>query len=149
MPRCLAVASALFLISGSACVEYLPAPETAIAPSRDVRILLTETGQRQLAPQVGMRVAAIDAGIERATTDSIELRVLATVDEAGLTTRWTGERLHMSRAFVTGVRTRQVSRTRSWLLAGAIVTVGGLLAGTFASEAFSANRQGGGQGPAR
>lgn len=141
----------LVMLSSSAagCVEYLPAPSTSIAPSREVRLLLTETGQASMAPRVGIRVTGLDVLVERADADSLAVRVRAAIDEAGLTTSWQGELLWVPRSAIAGVRTRHVSRMRSWLLATGLAAGGVALAAAFSNDAFSANRQGGGQAPSR
>ena len=44
------------------CVQYVPTSADTIAPARELRILLTESAQAVLAPRIGVRVVALEAG---------------------------------------------------------------------------------------
>jgi len=131
------------------CVQYVPTSADTIAPARELRILLTESAQAVLAPRIGVRVVALEATVDAVEADSLRLRVRGTVDPIGITTAWHGETLVIPSSFVSGVRTRQLSRTRSWLFAAALLGGGTALAATFSGDAFTSNRAGGGQAPAR
>lgn len=106
------------------CYEYTPARTTPMIGST-LSLDLTDRGRVGMGDQIGPSARTIE-GVVRAQDDSAYmLKVSSVVYLNGQLNRWTGEPLTVSRGFVTNLRERQFSRSRTALVAaigvGAVV----------------------------
>jgi hypothetical protein len=107
---------------------------------------LTPDGSQQLASQVGPRVIAVEGVLDQATADQLSLRLVRTEGANQVSTFWNNEEVAIPRPAIALLRERRLDRTRSYLVAGAIVGAA-LLAGALTSGLFSTDEGGGGNPP--
>ena len=126
------VASALLpvmLLAG--CYTHVPLQGRDPAPSTRVVVRLTPAGTEELARQVGPRVVSIEGDVAVVRESGVQLLARGTTDQNGLTTFWKGEQVEVPRSAIAGMETRTLSRSRSVLIAGAIVAAALLVAAAF------------------
>jgi hypothetical protein len=124
----------------AACYSHIPA---ATAPSGSrIRILLSDSGTRELARYVGPRVSTINGTVERSENGGdLVLAVSSTVTNEGSETFWKGEAVAVPRPYIAVLQQRKLSVPRTAALAG------GLLAGAIGlGRATGAIGSGGGKG---
>lgn len=114
-------------------------------PGSRVVAQLTPDGSRQLASQVGPRVIAVEGVLDQATADQLSLRLVRTEGSNQVSTFWNNEEVAIPRPAIALLRERRLDRTRSYLMAGAIVGAA-LLAGALTSGVFTTD-DGGGTNP--
>jgi len=105
-------------------------------PGARVVAQLTPDGSQQLASQVGPRVIAVEGVLDQATADHLSLRMVRTEGANQVSTYWNNEEVSVPRPAIALLRERRLDRTRSYLMAGAIVGAA-LLAGALASGVFA------------
>ena len=106
-----------------------PQPGTRVVAS------LTPDGSQQLASQVGPRVIAVEGVLDEATAERLSLRVVRTEASNQVSTYWNQEEVTIPRPAIAQLRQRRLDRTRSYLVAGAIVG-GALLIATLFGGVF-------------
>jgi len=124
-----------FLLQGCYSVSAVdpagPQPGTRLVAS------LTPDGSQQLASQVGPRVIAVEGVLDEATAERLSLRLVRTEGANQVSTYWNQEEVTIPRPAIAQLRQRRLDRSRSFLMAGAVVgaallaavLAGGLAAG--------------------
>ena len=133
----------------ASCHAYRPA--TAVPPpGAIVRAELTDVGTVELARHVGPGVGAIEGRVLEASDSAVTLGVLTVRNRSGVESFWKGERVGVSRELMSGLSTREFSRSRTVLASGALVLAAGAVAALFASGAIGGSRRtGSGDGSGR
>lgn len=130
-----------FLLQGCYSVSAVdpggPQPGTRLLAS------LTPDGSQQLASQVGPRVIAVEGVLDEATAERLSLRLVRTEGANQISTYWNQEEVTIPRPAIAQLRQRRLDRTRSYLMAGAIVG-GALLIASAAGGVFAGDDSGGG-----
>jgi hypothetical protein len=105
-----------------ACTEYTPvrgAVDTRAQP--DVRVTLTDQGQLDVAPRVGLRARQLEGTLQSMTDSSLALSVRKVSREGGIEDSYVGEQLSLSARDFEAVEKSRTSVVRSVLAAGAII----------------------------
>lgn len=138
------IASLLLILQFTGCFHYVPAPGSALRDGTVVSIGLTDAGRIALTEAIGPGVLEL-GGKVIASDDSTLVLAVSTVEYLDVDTpvRWSGERVAVPRQFVSTVRERQLSKSRSWLMAGVLV-VGAALLSTLAIVGFGSDTEDGG-----
>ncbi len=127
-----AVAAALLpvtLLAG--CYTRVPLDGRDPAPNTRVVVRLTPQGAEEMARQVGPRVVSIEGDVAAVREGGLQLLARGTTTQNGGTTFWSGEPVDVPRSAVAGIDTRTLSRSRSVLIAGAIVAAALVVAAAF------------------
>ncbi len=106
-----------------ACTEYTTVRPSAVDAARqpDVRVTLTDQGQLNVAPRIGLRARQLEGTLETMTDSSLSLSVRKVSREGGIDDTYTGEQLSLSTRDFDAVETSRTSVVRSALVAGAIL----------------------------
>jgi hypothetical protein len=105
------------------CYSYVPL-ETETPPlGETVALQITDRGRVGLADRFGAGLVRVEGKVTKVDTADVVLNVFRVSQVGGTGSRWSGESVRLDRGFVGSVQKRELSRPRSWLLAGGI-TVG-------------------------
>lgn len=88
-----------------------------------VAVILNDRGRFNMAPVLGPAVDLVEGVIEQADSTSIRMQVYRVKTLRGETSTWTGEQVTVPRDGIAGYRGRQLSKARSWILAGVVIGV--------------------------
>lgn len=113
-------ALAVQLLTG--CYTYAPLDVSAgsRAPG-EVAVDISDRGRYELGGSIGQSPARIEGRLLAASDTTLTLAVHNVQAIGGATTPWAGEPVTVRRSGVAGVRQRQLSKSRTALLIGAIV----------------------------
>ena len=119
-----ALAAVLLLPQVTGCYQYVPVTAAAPPAGREVTIDISDRGRVALANQLGPGARRVHGRILQAG-DTAYVLGLSAVEYLGAASvaKWSGEVVSVSRDFVTDVRERRLSRSRSWLAAGLVVVL--------------------------
>lgn len=103
------------------CFHYVPVGSSAVPSGTEVMVGVTDRGRVELTPVVGHGVRNIGGPLLESTDSSLVLSVTSVqyIDTRDLAA-WPGERMELRREFVTDVRERRISRSRTGILAALI-----------------------------
>ena len=115
--RCCVLAFASGLASG--CYVYTP---VTAAPASGARLSfdLNDRGRVGLGGRIGASATRIEGTLKSDTDSAYNLNMISVEYLNGQANNWTGELLTVSRDFVSDVRERRFSRSRTWLTAAAL-----------------------------
>jgi hypothetical protein len=135
--RARAISALVLLIPHlSACYQYVPVVTTQLPTGTRVSLGLTDPGRVALSDAVGPGVQRIEGQLLNTSDTAVVLSVLAVQHvDLGVPVKWRGERVAISRNFVSDVREWRLAKGRSWLLAG-IIVAGAIAASTIAITGF-------------
>lgn len=130
--------------SSAACYSHVPA--TMAPTGTHVRLLLSESGARELARYVGPRVTSINGTVQREDNGGdLVVAVTSTVTTDGNETFWKGESVSVPRPYVAMMQQRKLSVPRTVALTGGLVAAAIVLGR--ATGAIGGGPRGGGGGP--
>ena len=112
-----------------ACTVYTPvrgAVDSTALPN--VRITLSDQGQLDVAPRIGLRARQLEGTLQGMTDSSLTLSVRKVSREGGVEDTYVGEQISLSNRDVDAVEQGRTSVARSTLLAAAIVASAFLVA---------------------
>ena len=130
-------AACAFTLAG--CYSFTPL-ETQPGPGQEARVRLTELGTAVLGPAIGSGVVALRGRILSMDTANVTLSVTAVTMRTELEEPWVGERVVISRQHVAGFDRRELSKSRSVLLAGGVIVGVAALFGAIAVGGGDAGR---------
>lgn len=110
--------AALPFVAG--CYQYVPAPNTALAPATAVSVELSPRGTVNVASKIGDNVVAVEGNVTEANSSSLTLALLAVRrrgDPAPST--WSGESITLAPEEIVQVKRRELSRRRTVLASAA------------------------------
>jgi hypothetical protein len=119
------------------CYEYVPLASATPAVGQNVSVEITDAGRVQLSDRFGSGLTEIEGRIQAAQADQFIMNVYKVSHIGGESALWTGETVRLQRSYVGITKGRELSRTRTTLLAvtAAVVVVGAIttahLAGVF------------------
>ncbi len=132
---------ALSLAFHGGCYTYLPV-QSAPPPARErVAVVLTDTGRLQLGERLGPLVDRVEGVLLSHDSTGVALEVTGTRDLRGGSSVWSGERVDIPAAAILGYRPRQLSRTRSLLLAGGVAATLAILTFGLSLDLFGSERE--------
>jgi hypothetical protein len=70
---------------------------------------------------LGPSVDIVEGAIEQVDSASVRMNVFRVTDLRGQVSTWTGEQVQLPREGIAGFRERQMSKSRSWIFAGAVI----------------------------
>lgn len=130
------IALGLLIPQLTGCYHYVPVMSPEMPSGIEVSVGVTDAGRMTLSERVGPGVRRIGGQVMAATDTSLVLSV-KTVEyfDQNQPARWAGERLNLSRQFVSEIRERRFSRSRTILMAG-LVAVAAVAASKLAIAGF-------------
>jgi hypothetical protein len=110
------------------CYEYVPLASATPAVGQTVSVQITDAGRVQLSDRFGSGLTEIEGRIEAAQADQFVMNVYKVSHISGESALWTGETVRLQRAYVGMTKGRELSRTRTTLMAvtAAVVVVGAI-----------------------
>jgi len=112
-----------------ACTEYTPVRGDIDATHQpEVRVTLTDQGQIDVAPRIGLRATKLEGILQSMSDSSLSLSVRKVSREGGIEDSYADQQLALSRRDFEGVEKSRTSVARSVLLTGAIVIASFLVA---------------------
>lgn len=104
------------------CYGYVPL-ETASPPVGETMVFqITDRGRVGLAERFGSGLVRVEGRLTRIDTQHYVMDVFRVAQLDGARSTWSGESVTLEKEFVGQVHRRQLSRTRSFALAGAITS---------------------------
>ena len=119
-PLLRSVGLALVPASLAACYTYTTLPTLAPTPQSSVALTLSDLGRVGAGPTMGAGVARVEGALLGSTDSDYTLRVAAITDLRGRQSRWSGETVTLQRAWVGNAYERRFSRSRTYVLVGAL-----------------------------
>ncbi|MCA2984323.1 hypothetical protein [Gemmatimonas sp.] len=117
MRRAAAILPTALVLVSSACYSYVPVTGTPV-PGQEIALVVTDRGRVALNERLEPEIDELRGTLVRKTDSSYTLAMKQTVTLRRTTSTWAGESLSVASAFVGTVRRRELSRSRSWLVAG-------------------------------
>jgi hypothetical protein len=105
------------------CYTLLPMQMEPPVGIDRVQVVLNDRGRFQMESVLGQGVDVVEGVVSRQDSASIEVQVAKVTTIRGATSTWTGEAVTIPRDGISGFRGRQLSKVRSWVLAGVVVGV--------------------------
>lgn len=115
-----ALLASLGLLAG--CYTYAPLPSVEPVTPAHVALVLSDQGRVGASPNVGSGVARVEGALIGSTDSAYTLRVAAVTDIRGAQSRWTGETITLRRTWIGNAYERRFSKSRTYLLVGAMTT---------------------------
>ena len=113
----------------AACTVYTPVRGAVDANAQpSVRITLSDQGELDAAPRIGLRARQLEGTLQSMTDSSLTLSVRKVSREGGIEDTYVGEQISLSKRDVDAVEQGKTSFARSALLAAAIVASAFLIA---------------------
>ena len=126
---------ASLVVAAAGCHKYVPVDASTPPVGDIVAFHISDQGRVGLQERLGPGIAAIKGRVVGAESDVFLVSVSGVESLNGTDTPWSGEVMRLDRGFVSHVRRREFSTTRTLLLAGGITTA---VVVFIASRGFSA-----------
>jgi len=114
---CTGVGALLIL---SACYRYVPLESPTPPVGETVAFEITDRGRVELGDRLGTGVKEIHGQLVGPNGEDFEITVFRVVQLNGTSSQWSGETIRLDRDYVGGVKARELSKTRTWLLAAGV-----------------------------
>ncbi len=101
------------------CYVYTPLETVTPRSEVDVALALTDQGRVEAAHTLGPALDRVEGRVAQVNDTAYLLQVSSVRDLRGVVTKWSGERVMVPRAWVGNSYTRRLSRSRTYLFAGA------------------------------
>ena len=111
------------LVVASACYKSVPLETSTPPVGETVSFIISDQGRVGLTERMGPGLARIDGRMLGTEGDQYVVSVFRTAEIGGSTSTWSGEEMRLNRNFVARLEGRQLSKTRTWLAAGAATSV--------------------------
>jgi len=116
-PRRMAVAC--WSLLAAACYTYAPLGTVQPNSDAEVSLALSDVGRGQAGSTLGASVDRVEGKVVQVNDTAYVLHVDRVEDIRGGITTWSGETVPIPRAWVGNASTRQLSRSRTYLVASA------------------------------
>ena len=113
------------------CHSYVPVDAAAVAPSRVVRLDLTDAGSVALGPGVGRYAVSVDGRISQHDDSALVVAVSQVTRRSGAEEAWNGESVRVPRSGVSSVTIETLSRSRTYLVVGGLAALGATIGAAF------------------
>jgi len=110
---------ALLATLAAGCYMYTPLETVTPRSDVEVALALTDLGRVEAGHALGPSVDRVEGRVALVSDTAYVLQVASVRDIRGVVTKWSGETVTVPRAWVGSAFTRRLSRSRTWLLAGA------------------------------
>ncbi len=111
------------LVVTSACYKSVPLDTSTPPVGQTVSFIISDQGRVGLGDRMGPGIARIEGRVVRTEGDEFVVNVFRTAVIGGASSVWAGEEVRLDRDFVSRFEGRQLSKTRTWLAAGAATSV--------------------------
>ena len=133
------VAGLLFLPWATGCYTYVPLWQGTPQTGTLIAVGLSDRGRAELANRIGPGARQLTGRVAGLSDSSLTLAVSSvTYIGPGTPMIWNGEMVVIPRDVVSGIQERRLSKTRSWLAAGAAVAAIALIS-TLAITGFGSD----------
>src|SRR5688572_59985 len=105
----------------AACYTYRPLETTEPAAGSRVSAQLTNSGSRELVPEIGPDVLHVEGKVLHADSAGLDLEVKEIESYRGIRSDWNGEQVRLPRESVAGLQERRLSPGGTGIMSGAIV----------------------------
>ncbi len=122
------------------CYSFLPVQSSPPALQERAAVVLSDRGRTLLGDRLGHLVEHVDGVIESADSAGVVMSVVGTRDVRGGSSLWSGERVEIPAEAILGYRPRQLSKPKSYLLAGAFIATIAVLTFGMSLDLFSNDR---------
>jgi hypothetical protein len=111
------------LVVASACYKSVPLDTSTPPVGETVSFIISDQGRVGLTERMGPGLARIEGRMLGTEGDQFVVSVFRTAAIGGSTSLWSGEEMRLNRNFVARLEGRELSKTRTWLAAGAATSV--------------------------
>jgi hypothetical protein len=135
------------LTAQNACYVYVPPASAAPEAGLHYKFLINDQGRVVFANRVGPGVTSIEGSLVDQNSDAFVVSVATVESISSPPSHWTGEQLTVNKQYVSAIRERQLSRSRTAVAFGVAV---GTIAAFFVTRALvggGSDTRGGGEGP--
>ena len=108
------------LLAVQGCYTYVPVESTTPPLGRTVAFEISDQGRVSLADRMGPGITAVEGRLLGIEGDQLVISVFGVETIREGRSSWSGETVRLDRAFVSRVRERQLSKTRTWLASAAV-----------------------------
>lgn len=116
------VAIVLLIPHLSGCFHYVPVNHSATPNGIDVSVAITDRGRVELSPRLGHGVQRLRGQLLESTDTSLVLSVTSVqYVDTNVPAVWPTERMEITRDFVSDVRERRLSRSRTGIAAALLI----------------------------
>jgi hypothetical protein len=139
------------LMAAQGCYTYVPVESTTPPMGRTVAFEISDQGRASIADRMGPGITSIEGRLLGTEGDQLVISVFGVETIRNGRSSWSGETVRLNRAFVSRVRERQLSKTKTWLVSAAVTAaVVALVVATDLTGAFTGDDDDGenGGGPA-
>ena len=134
-------AGALALALQWGCYTYLPVQSAPPPATERGAVVLSDRGRALLGERLGAQVERVEGTFVSHDSSGVVLLVSGTRDLRGGSSLWSGERVEIPAEAILGYRTRQLSKSRSFLLAGVVTATVAVLTFGLSLDLFAGDRQ--------
>lgn len=118
--RLIAGVCVLLLGFQTGCYTSLPF-QTELPRTDRVQILLNDAGRVQMGALLGPAVRIVEGAVLAQDSSMVRVLVHKVTTVGGQSAQWTGESVDIPRSSIAGYQARQLSKARSWILAGVVL----------------------------
>jgi len=111
------------LAVASACYKSVPLDTSTPPVGETVSFIISDQGRIGLGDRLGPGIARIEGRMLGTEGEQYVINVFRTAEIGGTTSVWAGEEMRLNRNFVARLEGRELSKTRTWLAAGAATSV--------------------------
>lgn len=110
--------AALLVLSG--CYRYVPLEASTPPVGETVAFEITDRGRVELGDRLGPSVMEVHGRLVSPGSEEFVITVFRVVQLNGSNSLWSGETVRLNRDYVGRVKTRELAKTRTWLLAAGV-----------------------------
>lgn len=114
------VRAAVLLPALAGCYTYSPLPSLDPTPHKAVALVLSDEGRVGAGRLMGSGIARVEGALIGSTDSDYTLRIAGVTDIRGRQSRWSGETVSFRRAWVGNAYERRFSKSRTYVLVGAL-----------------------------
>ena len=108
------------LLAAGACYTYAPLEMVHPGAADEISLALSDQGRAQAASRLGPAIGRLEGKMVQVNDTAYVVRVSRVQDIRGAVSPWSGETVTVPRAWVGNVTERHLSRSRTYLIAGAV-----------------------------
>jgi hypothetical protein len=111
------------LLAVPACYKSVPLETSTPPVGETVSFIISDQGRVELSDRVGPGILRIEGRMIGTEGEQYVINVFRTAAIGGSTSLWSGEEMRLNRNLVSRLEGRQLSKSRTWLAAGAATSV--------------------------
>jgi len=131
------------LMFAAGCYRYVPVETTVPPVGQVIAFQISDRGRVDLADRFGPGVARIEGRVVGAEGEQYVISVSRVAQIDGESALWSGETIRLDRGLVGRLERRELSKTKTWLMAaGVTTTVVALIASASLTGLFGGDEPG-------